>query len=164
MALSRFWTFILILSIGYVLVMLAAGRQHSLGTLVNGNQGDPMLVAEKDSADLHGTGLLVELRAAGENGVMRGDTLITLGKGGMVRYTHGTQAADGLFEPYGDHTNIILKRMISDVIANYEPRAELLDVIINASPDNNALFVSIQYKIRNSIQPYVLNLVLERTR
>ena len=98
MALSRFWTFILILSIGYVLVMLAAGRQHSLGTLVNGNQGDPMLVAEKDSADLHGTGLLVELRAAGENGVMRGDTLITLGKGGMVRYTHGTQAADGLFE------------------------------------------------------------------
>ena len=98
MALSRFWTFILILSIGYVLVMLAAGRQHSLGTLVNGNQGDPMLVAEKDSADLHGTGLLVELRAAGENGVMRDDTLITLGKGGMVRYTHGTQAADGLFE------------------------------------------------------------------
>ncbi len=76
----------------------------------------------------------------------------------------GTPIKSILFEPYGDHTNIILKRMISDVIANYEPRAELLDVIINASPDNNALFVSIQYKIRNSIQPYVLNLVLERTR
>ncbi len=39
MALSRFWTFILLLSIGYALVMLATGRQHSLGTLVNGNQG-----------------------------------------------------------------------------------------------------------------------------
>lgn len=98
MALSRFWTFILILSIGYALVMLATGRQHSLGTLVNGNQGDPLVVAEKDSVELHGTTLLAELRAAGDVGVMHGDTLITLGKGGMVRYSKGKQAADGLFE------------------------------------------------------------------
>ncbi|MGV9013012.1 MAG: nucleoside recognition domain-containing protein [Flavobacteriales bacterium] len=98
MALSRFWTLLLILSIGYALAMLATGRQHSLGTLVNGNQGDPLMVAEKDSAELHGTALLMELRAAGDGGVMRGDTLITMGKGGMVRYSHGKQAADGLFE------------------------------------------------------------------
>ncbi len=98
MALSRFWTFILILSIGYALVMLATGRQHSLGTLVNGNQGDPLMVAEKDSAELQGTALLLELRTAGDAGVMHGDTLITLGKGGMVRYSKGKQAADGLFE------------------------------------------------------------------
>ncbi|MGB3526532.1 MAG: nucleoside recognition domain-containing protein [Flavobacteriales bacterium] len=98
MALSRFWTFILILSIGYALVMLATGRQHSLGTLVNGNQGDPLMVAEKDSVELTGTALLLDLRAAGDEGVMRGDTLISMGKGGMVRYSHGTQAADGLFE------------------------------------------------------------------
>lgn len=97
MALSRFWTFILLLSIGYALVMLATGRQHSLGTLVNGSQGDPLVVAERDSAELRGTTLLMELRASDE-GVMRGDTLITLGKGGMVRYSKGTQAADGLFE------------------------------------------------------------------
>ncbi len=98
MALSRFWTFILILSIGYALVMLATGRQHSLGTLVNGNQGDPLMIAEKDSVELTGTALLLDLRAAGDEGVMLGDTLITMGKGGMVRYSHGTQAADGLFE------------------------------------------------------------------
>jgi spore maturation protein SpmA len=98
MALSRFWTFILIFSIAYALIMLAAGKQHSLGTLVNGNQGDPVLVGEKDSADLHDSALLLELRAAGANGVLRNDTLITMGKGGMVRYTHGTQSADGLFE------------------------------------------------------------------
>ncbi|MEO7082498.1 MAG: nucleoside recognition domain-containing protein [Flavobacteriales bacterium] len=98
MALSRFWTFILILSIGYALVMLATGRQHSLGALVNGNQGDPLMVAEKDSVELQGTALLLDLRAAGQTGVMRGDTLITMGKGGMVRYSHGKQSADGLFE------------------------------------------------------------------
>ena len=37
MALSRFWTFIILLSIGYVLIMLGTGRQYSLGTLINGN-------------------------------------------------------------------------------------------------------------------------------
>lgn len=98
MALSRFWTFILLLSIGYALVMLATGRQHSLGTLVNGNQGDPLVVAEQDSAALIGTPLLAELRTAGAEGVLRGDTLITLQQGGIVQYSHGTQAADGLFE------------------------------------------------------------------
>jgi spore maturation protein SpmA len=98
MALSRFWTFILLLSIGYALVMLASGRRHSLAPLVNGNQGDPLLVAEQDSVELHGTALLKELHASGDAGVMRGDTLITLGKGGMVRYSKGNQAADGLFE------------------------------------------------------------------
>ncbi len=98
MALSRFWTFILLLSIGYALAMLALGRQHSLGPLVNGDQGDPLVVAETDSITLSGTPLLVELRAAGAEGVMRNDTLITLGKGGIVRYSHGKQAADGLFE------------------------------------------------------------------
>lgn len=98
MALSRFWTFILILSIGFALVMLAIGRQHSIGVLVNGTQGDPVVVDEKDSIELHGTALLAELRVAGEDGVMRGDTLVVLGHGGIVRYFHGTQAADGLFE------------------------------------------------------------------
>ncbi|MBS1568049.1 MAG: hypothetical protein JST45_01275 [Bacteroidetes bacterium] len=79
MALSGFWTFILILSIGYALAMLATSRQHSLGPLVNGIQGDPLVVAEKDSAELRGTPLLRELRAAGDEGVIRGNTLITLG-------------------------------------------------------------------------------------
>ena len=54
MALSRFWTFILILSIGYVLVMLATGRQYSLGTLVNGKQGEALVVAEWDTTAWRG--------------------------------------------------------------------------------------------------------------
>ena len=46
MALSRFWTLILILSISYVLIMLALGRQYTLGNLVNGKQGEALVVAE----------------------------------------------------------------------------------------------------------------------
>lgn len=98
MALSRFWTFILILSIGWAVIMLAMGRSHSLGVLVNGNQGDPIVVAELDSVALSGTPLLGRLKAAEDGRVMLGDTLVTLDHGGIVRYNHGTQAADGLFE------------------------------------------------------------------
>lgn len=98
MALSRFWTFILLLSIGYAMIMLATGRSHSLGVLVNGNQGDPIVVAEVDSVILRGTPLLGRLKAAEDGQVMVGDTLVTLDHGGIVRYNLGTQAADGLFE------------------------------------------------------------------
>lgn len=98
MALSRFWTFILILSIGYAVIMLATGRSHSLGVLVNGSQGDPIVVAELDSTVLSGTPLLGRLKAAEDGRVMLGDTLVTMDHGGIIRYNHGTQSADGLFE------------------------------------------------------------------
>ena len=68
----------LILSIGYVLVMLGTGRQYSLGMLVNGKQGEALVVAERDSVAYQGTLFLGDLRLAGEAGVQRGDTLYTL--------------------------------------------------------------------------------------
>jgi spore maturation protein SpmA len=97
MALSRFWTFMLILSIGYVLVMLGMGRQYSLGSLINGKQGEPLVVAEVDSAVVAGTAFLTQLRAAGDAGVMQGDTLYRLSKSGVVSMSVGKQGADGLF-------------------------------------------------------------------
>ncbi len=97
MALSRFWTFILILSIGYVLVMLAMGRQYSLGTLVNGKQGEALVVAEWDTLTWRGPLPLADLRAAGSAGVQHGDTLYTLSATGVVKATAGVQPADGLF-------------------------------------------------------------------
>ena len=87
----------LILSIGYVLVMLGMGRQYSLGSLINGKQGEPLVVAEVDSAVVGGTAFLTQLRAAGEAGVMQGDTLYRLSKSGVVSMSVGKQGADGLF-------------------------------------------------------------------
>ncbi len=97
MALSRFWTFIVLLSIAFVMMMLAMGRQYSLGPLVNGNQGDPVVVVELDSARLSGTELLAEIRASHGEGVLRGDMRYVLGENGSVRGLRGKQAADGLF-------------------------------------------------------------------
>lgn len=87
----------LILSIGYVLVMLGTGRQYSLGMLVNGKQGEALVVAERDSAAYQGSLFLSDLRASGEAGLQRGDTLYTLTNTGVVRATVGKQPADGLF-------------------------------------------------------------------
>ncbi|MBK6775090.1 MAG: spore maturation protein [Flavobacteriales bacterium] len=98
MALSRFWTFIRILSIGYVLVMLATGHQYTLGGLVNGKQGDPFIVAEMDTTALQGTPLLANIRSAGEAGYQQGDKLYTINSTGVVKVSVGKQQADGLFE------------------------------------------------------------------
>ncbi|MBK9764757.1 MAG: hypothetical protein IPO87_15760 [Flavobacteriales bacterium] len=98
MALSRFWTFILLLSIGYILVMLFAGRQYTLGSMVNGKQGDALVVAERDTIAIAGTPFLAELRNAGDNGVQHGDTLFKLSKGGILSANIGKQSADGLFQ------------------------------------------------------------------
>ena len=97
MALSRFWTFILLLSIGYVLIMLGTGRQYSLGSLINGVQGEALVVAEQDSATIHGTALLQAIRSAGDDGLVRGDTLYHINKSGVVQASMGKQQADGLF-------------------------------------------------------------------
>jgi phage baseplate assembly protein W len=61
-------------------------------------------------------------------------------------------------------TAITVKRAIIDVINNYEPRAELMAVEPVISPDNNSLYVSITFKIRNTEKPVTLDLLLERTR
>jgi phage baseplate assembly protein W len=76
----------------------------------------------------------------------------------------GTPVKKLLFELHGDQLNIMLKKMIADVIQNYEPRAALINTSINDSPDNNAIYITIIYKIINTEQPISVNVVLERTR
>ncbi|MBK8614255.1 MAG: spore maturation protein [Flavobacteriales bacterium] len=97
MALSRFWTFMLLLSIGYVLLMLAAGKQYTLGSIVNGKQGELLVVSETDTATIPGSALVAAVRKADRGAVQQGDTLYTLNKNGALVGSVGTQPADGLF-------------------------------------------------------------------
>lgn len=69
-----------------------------------------------------------------------------------------------LFEPATPMLENLVQRAIVDVITNFEPRVQLLDVIVNLSPDTNSLYVSIEFKIVNTESPLTLDLVLERTR
>ena len=69
-----------------------------------------------------------------------------------------------LFEPPSPMLNITLQRAIVDVVNNFEPRVDLLDVNVLSSPDENSLYVTIVFKIVNTEQPLTLDLTLERTR
>lgn len=57
-----------------------------------------------------------------------------------------------------------LKRAITDVITNYEPRVELIDVVVYDQRDDNTVNVTIEFKIVNTEKPLSVELVLERTR
>lgn len=66
-----------------------------------------------------------------------------------------------LFENKTPLTLSILERRIRDVIKNYEPRADLIDVIAEDTNDNN-ISVSIKYNTRLSTQPETFELLIRR--
>lgn len=76
----------------------------------------------------------------------------------------GSQVNQLLFEPMSPLLTTMLEKAIADVINNFEPRAILLGVSITYSPENNSMYVTITFKIRNTTTPSTVNLILERTR
>ena len=99
MALSRFFTIILIASIGWAFFLLFTGNLYSLTGMINGKQGDPAMVAERDSADQQRMDplLFALIKEVGGEGYQHGDTLYHLTKSGIVEVSVGSQKADGLF-------------------------------------------------------------------
>jgi len=69
-----------------------------------------------------------------------------------------------LFENF--HPAIIqqMENAIREVISNYEPRAEVVAVNIQAKPDSHTLNTSIVFFTRNDTEPTTLNVSLERVR
>lgn len=76
----------------------------------------------------------------------------------------GCNIRSSLFEPFTTITQQTIENAIKEVIANYEPRATVVDVITEASPDQNALAVSVIFYIQNDPNPVDLDLILERVR
>ena len=76
----------------------------------------------------------------------------------------GSQLRVLLFEPATPMLNLLLKRAITDTIINFEPRVKLSDVLVSVSPDNNEVYVRIEFTIINTIRPITVDLVLKRTR
>jgi phage baseplate assembly protein W len=76
----------------------------------------------------------------------------------------GCQVRGLLFEPVTEMSVSIIKRSIVDVIRNFEPRVQLVDVFVNVRPDENYVDIRIVFKILNTATPIELTLTLERTR
>lgn len=76
----------------------------------------------------------------------------------------GSQISSLLFEPATPMVAAMIKRAIINTIQAHEPRANLLDVSVLLSPDNNGVYVTIVFSIINTSTPVSVDLFLERTR
>ena len=69
-----------------------------------------------------------------------------------------------LFENFTPANINMLQKKITEVILFYEPRAELVQLIVSDEADDNHLKVDVVYRIQNSEQPITVTLFLERVR
>lgn len=76
----------------------------------------------------------------------------------------GSQIKTLMFEPITPMLAALLKRTIQNTINSYEPRANILDISVLLSPDNNGVYVTIVFAIVNTSTPISVDLFLERTR
>ena len=76
----------------------------------------------------------------------------------------GCDVRNRLFELNDGFTEDEVVENIEEVIGEYEPRAELIDVIANVRPDQNAVDVSITFRVINQTGETTLNLLLEKVR
>ena len=69
-----------------------------------------------------------------------------------------------LFELFTPALKQQMENAIREVIKNYEPRAEVIDVLVEERQDINALTVSVAFFILNDPEPVFLDVILERVR
>jgi phage baseplate assembly protein W len=69
-----------------------------------------------------------------------------------------------LFEPMSDGLADLLTSAIQRTIAEYEPRAQILNVVVTPDYDNNLYTVIVEYMLINRSTPVVLNVTLTRVR
>lgn len=76
----------------------------------------------------------------------------------------GSNINNLLFEPVSSLTASLIKDEIVRVINNFEPRATISQLIVNALPDSNQFNVSLYVLIGNQTSPTAINLILTRAR
>lgn len=69
-----------------------------------------------------------------------------------------------LFENISPMSSLAIQNEIKRTIKNYEPRANLKDVVVNSRPDQNAYDVTLTFYIENATLPTTVTLLLERNR
>jgi phage baseplate assembly protein W len=69
-----------------------------------------------------------------------------------------------LFELFTPPVKQQMERAIKEVIKNYEPRADVFEVLVEERPEVNALTVSVAFMILNDPDPVILDVILERVR
>jgi len=86
----------------------------------------------------------------------RGERLMQPNLGGNIRAM--------LFENITPTVLTLIEDQIRTTIELYEPRAELIDVIVTSNIDDNIVKVTIVFYVKNNQQPISVDVFLERTR
>lgn len=76
----------------------------------------------------------------------------------------GSQVTALLFEPASPMLDAMMTRAIINTIENHEPRVQVLDVKVSMNPDNNTVYVSVEFNIVNTAKPITVKYTLQRTR
>ena len=82
----------------------------------------------------------------------------------LFQPTIGSGIDSLLFEPINPLTANLLRDEIVRTINNYEPRATIASIDINAYPDQNGYSVAMFFYIGNQTTPTGVTLVLKRSR
>lgn len=69
-----------------------------------------------------------------------------------------------LFELFTPAVKQQMESAIRETIANHEPRADVIEVLVEENQDMHALVVSVAFMIINDPNPVVLDVILERVR
>jgi phage baseplate assembly protein W len=69
-----------------------------------------------------------------------------------------------LFENISNAISEEIKKTIDETIRQYEPRARIVDIIVQANESRHAYDIYIYFEIINSVNPVALNLTLYRAR
>tara|TARA_R110000823_G_scaffold189890_5_gene321654 strand:- start:163 stop:582 length:420 start_codon:yes stop_codon:yes gene_type:complete len=76
----------------------------------------------------------------------------------------GSDIRSILFEPMSSFTSNNLNRFIQETIDQYEPRAKVITIKINAQEQHNRYVVTIIYMLINRPEPISVNVTLQRVR
>ena len=150
MALSRFWSYIIVLSALYIFYMLGTGQMYSLGSMVNGKQNDPTVIAEVEAKQLAitDTALFAALKANKTVVSQGGDSTYQLQDNGIVQLTTGKLAADGIFPT--------CKNTIMDIWLPLIGYLTFFCGLLNLLNDSNAIT-----KLANILSPFFVRVFPE---
>lgn len=76
----------------------------------------------------------------------------------------GSPIRNLIFEPYSPMLVLNIKRSIEYLIGTYEPRVQLMDVVVEYSEDESKVTIGIFFKIKNTTSNLFVPITLERTR
>ena len=76
----------------------------------------------------------------------------------------GSDVRAVLFEPFTSHLQEQIKDAVVNVITNYEPRAKIIDVLVEDRLDLNAISLTIAFEVLNHSEAVILDVILERVR